>query len=150
MATEVCNRLGLELVLQPVDWNTKTAELDNGNVDCLWNGMSKTDELDEQLNLSEPYMKNNQVILVNKDSDYKTKEDLAGKSLGVQAGSSAEVALNKDTEFKDSLGEVVALEDYALAILEIQNGTVDAVAHRSGSPLLPEHPARRLPHFGRS
>ena len=59
---------------------------------CLWNGFSKTPERDEQFNLSIPYMKNEQIILVKTDSDYQTLEDLAGKTIGVQADSSAESA----------------------------------------------------------
>ena len=130
IAKEVCSRLGIELKLQPIDWNNKQSELENGNVDCLWNGFSKTPERDEQFNLSIPYMKNEQIILVKTDSDYQTLEDLAGKTIGVQADSSAESALEaeENKEFKDSLGEIVKIEDYAMAVLEIQNGTIDAIS----------------------
>lgn len=130
IAKEVCSRLGIELKLQPIDWNNKQSELENGNVDCLWNGFSKTLERDEQFNLSIPYMKNEQIILVKTDSDYQTLEDLAGKTIGVQADSSAESALEaeENKEFKDSLGEIVKIEDYAMAVLEIQNGTIDAIS----------------------
>lgn len=130
IAKEVCSRLGIELKLQPIDWNNKQSELENGNVDCLWNGFSKTPERDEQFNLSIPYMKNEQIILVKTDSDYQTLEDLAGKTIGVQADSSAESALKaeENKEFKDSLGEIVKIEDYAMAVLEIQNGTIDAIS----------------------
>ena len=110
IAKEVCSRLGIELKLQPIDWNNKQSELENGNVDCLWNGFSKTPERDEQFNLSIPYMKNEQIILVKTDSDYQTLEDEENK------------------EFKDSLGEIVKIEDYAMAVLEIQNGTIDAIS----------------------
>lgn len=130
IAKEVCSRLGIELKLQPIDWNNKQSELENGNVDCLWNGFSKTPERDEQFNLSIPYMKNEQIILVKTDSDYQTLEDLAGKTIGVQADSSAESALEaeENKEFKDSLGEIVKIEDYAMAVLEIQNGTIDVIS----------------------
>ena len=130
IAKEVCSRLGIELKLQPIDWNNKQSELENGNVDCLWNGFSKTPERDEQFNLSIPYMKNEQIILVKTDSDYQTLEDLAGKTIGVQADSSAESALEaeENKEFKDSLGEIVKIEDYAMAVLEIQNSTIDAIS----------------------
>ena len=130
IAKEVCSRLGIELKLQPIDWNNKQSELENGNVDCLWNGFSKTPERDEQFNLSIPSMKNEQIILVKTDSDYQTLEDLAGKTIGVQADSSAESALEaeENKEFKDSLGEIVKIEDYAMAVLEIQNGTIDAIS----------------------
>ena len=130
LATEVCSRLGIELVLQPIDWDNKTQELNNGNVDCLWYGFSKTEERDQEFNLSMPYMKNNQIILVKADSAYQSLADLAGKVIGVQKDSSAEDGLNaeENTEFRESLGEIVAIGDYSQAILEIENGTIDAIA----------------------
>ena len=130
VAKEVCSRLGVELKLQPIEWNTKEMELDGGNVDLLWNGYSYTDERAEKQTLSNAYMKNNQVILVKEDSSYQSLADLAGKSLGVQSDSSAETALNSEeaTEFRESLAEIVPIDDYSKAILEIQNGLIEAIA----------------------
>lgn len=128
VATEVCKRLNLELVKQPIDWTNQTAEVNNGNVDCLWNGLSKNDDRQKNLNLSIPYMNNNQIILVKTDAAFKNLADLAGKKLAVQAGSSAYEALQDATEFKASLGEIVQLNDYAKAVQEIKNGVVDAIA----------------------
>ena len=128
LAREACKRLGVELKLQPIDWDNKTAELNNGNVDCLWNGFSKTPERDKEFALSIPYMKNRQIILVKSGSAYKGLGDLAGKTVGVQADSSAETALNGSPDFKNSLKSVVKIDDYSKAVLEIQNGTIDAIA----------------------
>lgn len=128
LATEVCARLGITLKLQPIDWDNKQMEVDNGNVDCLWNGFSKTPEREESFNLSTSYMQNNQIILVKQDATYKNLADLKGKTLGVQADSSAEDALNKSVEFKSSLKSVVSIDDYAKAVMEIKNGTIDAIA----------------------
>lgn len=130
MATEACKRLGISVKFQPIDWDNKQAELDNGNVDCLWNGFSKTEERAKKCNLSIPYMKNNQIILVKTDSSYKGLDSLAGKVIGVQSDSSAETALNDpaNADFKNSLKEVVKIDDYSKAVLEIQNGTIDAIA----------------------
>ena len=129
LAKEACKRLGIELKLQAVDWDNKQAELDNGNVDCLWNGFSKTPEREKSFLLSIPYMKNEQIILVKTDSSYHSLKDLAGKSIGVQSDSSAESALNDaaNKEFKASLKEAVKIDDYSKAVLEIQNGTIDAI-----------------------
>ncbi len=128
VAREVCNHLGIELETQPINWDNKSAELNNGNVDCLWNGFSKTEERDREFNLSIPYMKNNQIVLVKSDSAYKGLKDLEGKVVGVQADSSAEVALNDNPDFKNTLKDVVQIDDYSKAVLEIQNGTIDAIA----------------------
>ena len=130
MATQACKRMGIKIKFQPIDWENKAAELNNGNVDCLWNGFSKTEERDKQFNLSIPYMKNNQIILIKTGSSYKGLNSLAGKTVGVQSDSSAETALNgaANAAFKKSLKDVVRIDDYSKAVLEIQNGTVDAIA----------------------
>ena len=60
LAKEVAERMGVELIITPVDWDYKETELNDGNVDCLWNGMSVDDERKEKMNLSEPYMENRQ------------------------------------------------------------------------------------------
>jgi polar amino acid transport system substrate-binding protein len=128
VAREACKRLGISLKLQPIDWDNNQAELNNGNVDCLWNGFSKTEERDKEFNLSIPYMKNNQILLVKSGSPYKGLGDLAGKTVGVQSNSSAETALENNPDFKNSLKEVVKIDDYSKAVMEIQNGTIDAIA----------------------
>ncbi len=130
VAKEVFSRLGVELKLQPIEWNSKEMELDGGNVDLLWNGYSYTEDRAEKQTLSDAYMKNNQVILVKADSSYQSFADLAGKSLGVQSDSSAEDALESDEakEFRESLGEIVPIDDYSKAILEIENGLIEAIA----------------------
>lgn len=130
MAREACKRLGITLKLQPIDWENKTAELNNGNVDCLWNGFSKTDEREKQFNLSIPYMKNNQIILVKSGSSYRGLDSLKGKTIGVQSDSSAETALSDSVNaaFKNSLKQIIKIDDYSKAVMEMQNGTIDAIA----------------------
>ena len=130
MATEACKRLNIKVKFQPINWDNKQAEIDNGNVDCLWNGFSKTEERAKQFNLSIPYMKNNQVILVKTGSSYQELDSLSGKTIGVQSDSSAETALNDpaNSAFKGSLKQIVKIDDYSKAVLEIQNGTIDAIA----------------------
>ncbi|MDF2632408.1 MAG: amino acid transporter substrate-binding protein, partial [Caproiciproducens sp.] len=128
VAREACKRLKIELKTQPIDWENKTAELNNGNIDCLWNGFSKTAERDKEFNLSIPYMKNEQIILIKTDAPYKSLADLSGKTIGVQSDSSAEAALNSNDTFKKTLKSVVQIDNYSKAVLELQNGTIDAIA----------------------
>ena len=129
LAKEACKRLGIELKLQAVDWDNKQAELDNGNVDCLWNGFSKTPEREKSFLLSIPYMKNEQIILVKTDSSYHSLKDLAGKSVGVQSDSSAESALNDaaNKEFKASVGKINEFASYVTALMDLETGNSDAV-----------------------
>ena len=64
IAKEVTSRMGVELVLQPIDWKAKEMELKNKNVDVLWNGFTITEERKQELTFSEPYMYNEQIIVV--------------------------------------------------------------------------------------
>lgn len=93
LAEEVCSRMGVELVKQPVDWDTKEQDLNAGKIDCIWNGLSINDERREIMNLSEPYMKNDMIFVVKTDSDIATQADLDGKNVAVQSGSTAQEIL---------------------------------------------------------
>ncbi len=92
-AEEVCARLGVKLVKQPIDWDTKEQDLDSGKIDCIWNGMSINASRQEVMNLSEPYMKNEMVFVVTADSTIASQADLDGKTVAVQSGSTAQEIL---------------------------------------------------------
>ena len=126
LATEVCARLGVELVLQPIDWSAKETLLENGNIDCIWNGMSITPAREESMCMTPAYLNNRIVILTKKDSGIQEAKDLAGKYVAVQSGSFAEEVLTLE-EYGYSLAEVTTEADYLYAIMNLQNGMVDAV-----------------------
>ncbi len=63
-AKAVCEKLGLKAEFQKIDWGTKEAELAAKSIDCIWNGMTITDERAEQMSISIPYMSNKQVKVV--------------------------------------------------------------------------------------
>lgn len=127
VATEVCARLGVELVCQPIEWAAKEMELNSGNIDCIWNGMTITSERIESMSISLPYLRNAQVLVIKADSGIATLEGLAGKSIALQAGSSASDALEAAPDFKATLGEVIEYEDNMVALLDLDVGGVDAV-----------------------
>ncbi len=128
VAKEVASRMGVELVLQPImDWTANIQELNTKNVDCLWNGLSVSPERQEALTLSESYMENKQVVVVLADSSYNTLADLAGKTVVIQTGSTAELAIDDNPEFKDSLGELVTVADNVRAMMDLAVGGSDAV-----------------------
>ena len=126
-AREVCNRLGVELVAQPIDWNAKEQELATGNIDCIWNGFTVTDERREQMLFSDPYVDNAQVIVVRGDSPAQTIADLEGATVGVQAGSSAQDAINDTPGFVDTIGEVIEFKENLTALMDLEIGGCDAV-----------------------
>ena len=75
LAKEVCDRLGVELVLQPVDWDEKENYLYGGAIDCIWNGFSVTPERAAEMNLSDPYLKNTLIFVVTEQSTIKNMSD---------------------------------------------------------------------------
>lgn len=127
LAKEVAKRMGVEIKLQPIDWSQKENELNSGNIDCIWNGFTITQERLAAMNFTTPYMKNRQVVIVLADSPIKTLADLKGKKLAVQAESSAVEALNKAADFKSSLGEVVELKDNVTALMDLKASGTDAL-----------------------
>ena len=129
LAEEVCKRLGVKLVKQPISWDAKEIELSSKNIDVIWNGMSVTDERIENMFLSKPYIANAQVIIVAEDSPIKTKADLKGKKVGLQKGSSALDAVTADTETYNAImdgGEIVQFDENLTAYLDLKAGRVDA------------------------
>lgn len=95
VAEEVCKRMGVELVKQPIDWDTKEQDLDAGKIDCIWNGMSISPSRAEIMNLSEPYMENSMVFVVANGSGIASQADLEGKTVAVQSGSTAQDILKE-------------------------------------------------------
>lgn len=126
-AKAVCAKLGVELVCQPIDWAAKEMELATGQIDCIWNGFTITEERQQSMTMSSPYVNNAQVAVINANASYKTLADLAGKKVGVQAGSSAEEAIEDTEGFKESLKELVQYKENLTALMDLEAGGVDAV-----------------------
>ena len=129
LAAEVAKRNGWEFVAQPIDWDAKDAELNSGNINCIWNGFTMEGREDDYT-FSEPYMLNEQVIVVKEGSDIKTKEDLAGKIVITQQGSAAQELL-EDEEAEKALADTFArldlIADYDNAYMQLESGTVEVV-----------------------
>ena len=127
LAREVCKRLGVELVLQPISWDAKELELSGGNIDCIWSGLTITPERQEQMLFSIPYLANEQVLVVRSDSGIATMADVAGKVLGTQAGSSSVDVLDATPELKDSVSEVALYGDFVTALMDLRLGGIDVL-----------------------
>ncbi len=129
LAQEVCNRLGWELVKQPIDWDSKDMELESGTIDCIWNGFTMNGR-EEEYTWTVPYVDNSQVFVAAADSGITGQADLAGRNIAVQADSSALAAL-KEEESADLLNSFASLQeygDYNTAFMDLEAGAVDAVA----------------------
>lgn len=127
LANEVCSRLGVELVLQPIAWESKELELNNGNIDCIWSGMTITPERQEQMLFSMPYLANQQILVVRSGSGVDEFTELEGKVLGTQAGSASVDVLNANAELQEMVGEPMLYDDFVTALMDLQLGGIDVL-----------------------
>jgi len=144
LAKEVARRMGVELVLQPIDWAAKEQELNTFQIDCIWNGFTITEERKKNVLYTPPYLKNAQVIVVKGNSPIQRLSDLAGKTVGTQAGSSSVEAIDDTPEFKSSLRNIILYPDFLTALMDLDVEGIDAVVidlvvandniNRSGKP----------------
>ncbi len=124
IARAVCARLGVALKVKAIDWDKKEEELNEGRIDCIWNGLSKTPARAESMTLSDPYMQSAMIFVVPGSSTVMNLRDLSGCSVGVQSASSAEEVL-LDSELASS----VTIQKYQtnLDLLQrLSQGEVDA------------------------
>lgn len=133
LAKEVCDRNNWTFVPQPIiDWNSKKLELDGGEIDCIWSEFTINGREDEYT-WSEPYFNNSKVVIVKKGTGISTLDDLKGKTIEVQQGSSALRVLKEDNKtFGDTLGKIHEVDGYDTALMDLEAGACDAVICDSG------------------
>ena len=122
MATAFAESLGVEAKFVEIEWDNKALELDSGNIDCVWNGMTLTDEVLSAMDCSKPYCNNAQIVIVptDKADQYQTEESLADLNFAVEVGSAGE-SMAKLHEFK-----YTSVSNQASALMEVAAGTSDA------------------------
>lgn len=128
LAQAVCEKNGWNLQLEAIDWDAKDALIESGAITCIWNGFTMEGREDDYT-FSEPYMLNEQVIVVKKDSGITSLSDLAGKTVVTQADSAALDVLEGDKkDVADTFKSLQTLPDYNNAFMQLESGMVDAVA----------------------
>ena len=105
------------------DWGQKFYELETKNIDCVWNGMTITEEALLNASVSDPYVVNAQVIVMKADvvGNYTDTDSIKGLAFAVESGSAGEAAL---TDL--GITEYVALQDQTSALMEVAAGTAEA------------------------
>ena len=123
-AEAVCEKLGKEPEFVEINWDTKFPTLDADQIDCIWNGMTISDEVKANCLVSKPYVKNAQVVVMAKDAvaNYTTVESLKGLKFTAEAGSAGETAI-KDNGLDENYTPVAAQTD---ALLAVAGGQADA------------------------
>ena len=122
VATAFAKYLGVEVEFVEIEWDNKVLELNAKSIDCVWNGMTLTDEVTSSMACSNAYCNNAQVVIVPADQadKYQTAEDCADLVFAVEAGSAGEAEIA-------ALGyEYTPVQSQASALMEVAAGTCDA------------------------
>ena len=122
MAKAFAESLGVSVEFVEIDWDNKILELGSKSIDCVWNGMTLTDEVTSAMSCSNAYCNNSQVVIVPSDkaADYADVEACKALSFAVEAGSAGMAEVEK---LGASFTEV---KDQATALMEVAAGTSDA------------------------
>ena len=128
LAKAVGEKMGVNVEVKPIDWDSKDMELSSGKIDVIWNGFSITDERRQEVLFSNPYLSTKQSIVVKKGSDITKKADLAGKKIALQDGSTSEDALKADTATYESVGDdnISRFKENSQVLMEVDSGRADA------------------------
>ena len=122
MAKAFAESLGVAVEFVEIDWDNKILELDGGTIDCVWNGMTLTDEVKSAMSCSDAYCNNAQVVIVNADvaDQYAAADDCTALSFAVESGSAGQ-------EQAEAYGfTYTEVKDQATALMEVASGTCDA------------------------
>ena len=123
LATAVFDKMGLKTEFTEIEWDNKILELDGGSIDCVWNGMTLTDEVKNGMSCTKPYVLNAQVVVMpaaNVTGD-ETDESIAGLSFAVEAGSAGDL-----TAADFGYENITQVAAQANALMEVAAGTSDA------------------------
>ena len=124
LATAVCEKLGVEPEFVEINWDTKIVELDAKSIDCIWNGLTLTDEIMQNTATTKAYAKNAQVVVVKDGTDYTSTADLVGKTVVAEAGSAGEAAIQGDENLAQA--DYVSKSVQTDCLMEVAAGTADA------------------------
>ena len=127
LANAVCEKLGVQAEIKPIDWSAKEAELAAGSIDLIWNGYTVTDERREKVLFTDPYLANSQIIVTKEGYGVESKNDLTGVEVGVQAQSSALDAINADELGAEISANLREYDTNVTAMLDLDAGNVKAV-----------------------
>ena len=122
MAKAFAASLGVEAEFVEIDWDNKIMELGAKTIDCVWNGMTLTDEVTSAMSCSNAYCNNSQVVVVpaDKAADYQSVEACSSLNFAVESGSAGKAEVEK-------LGySFTEVKDQATALMEVAAGTADA------------------------
>ena len=122
-AQAVGEKLGVEVEFIEINWDNKFLELDSKSIDCIWNGMTITEEATLNASVTNPYVENAQVVVMTADKaeDYKDAESMKDLSFAAEAGSAGEATISEN-----GWANYTAVKAQSDALLEVASGSSDA------------------------
>lgn len=125
-ATKVCAELGYKAEFVEINWNKKVIDLQAGTIDCIWNGMTITDELQQEILISDAYMENKQVVVVRTAdvNKYTTVADLANATSIAYENGGAAAGLIENNQALSSVTKLTVTKQVD-ALLEVKSSASD-------------------------
>ena len=119
----VCEKLGVEADFVEINWDAKETELSSKNIDCIWNGMTITDDRKANMSISVPYLGNKQVMVAKADKAEGYVTDVASAKVVAELGSAGEELATGNEFFANA--EFTGVDSMAKALMEVKAGTAD-------------------------
>lgn len=124
LAELVCAKLGVEPDFVEINWDTKETELAAKSIDCIWNGLTITEDRAANMALTKAYVKNAQVVVIKNGTAYESTADLIGKTVVAEAGSAGESTIQDDESLAQA--DYVSKSVQTDCLMEVAAGTADA------------------------
>ncbi|KRO22261.1 glutamine ABC superfamily ATP binding cassette transporter, substrate binding protein [Lactiplantibacillus fabifermentans DSM 21115] len=127
LARAVFKLYGIKISFQTIDWSMNATELRNGTIDLIWNGYTKNAQREKVVAFSNTYLKNKQVLVSLKKNHINSFNDMTGKTLGVQSGSSGYESLeNNPTLLKNKIANKTPIQydTFTNAFLDLNAGRI--------------------------
>lgn len=125
LANEIAKRMGVKAIFKPCEWDGIIFDLRSKKIDLIWNGLTITPQREQQIAFSTPYFDDDQIVIV-KDSQIKSFENLKGKNIGVQLGSASYFAF-ENSNLSKITGNINKYSTNVEALLDLEAGRTDAV-----------------------
>ncbi|MBU7455079.1 amino acid ABC transporter substrate-binding protein [Leuconostoc fallax] len=130
LANAVFKELGVKVKWQQIDWSMKETELNNGNIDAIWNGYTITDARKKKVAFSNPYYNNTQLLVTLKKNNINSFSDMKDKVLGNQTASSGDEVLNAQPKvLRDYIKnqKAVGYDTFDKAFNDLNAGRIDGL-----------------------
>jgi len=127
LARAVFKLYGVKVSFQTIDWSMNATELRNGTIDLIWNGYTKNPQREKVVAFSNTYLKNKQVLVSLKKNHINSFNDMTGKTLGAQSGSSGYESLENNPKLlKDKIAKKTPIQydTFTNAFLDLNAGRI--------------------------